>query len=376
MLILHVIIDLNIGGAELMLKRLVESFRDNKHDSIIISLGEIGSIGHDFRRNGFTVHSLGMESIFDIPFIFVKLIFYIRKYKPDIVQTWMYHSDFLGGMAALAAGCKNIIWNIRSTSIPQGIKSYTYWLIRICAFFSYFIPRRIICNAHSAKIAHINLHYSNDKLVVINNGFNFTNVFLETNLRNESREFLGFNVSDIVVGVVGRFDPLKDFQNFINAASILFKEFNSVKFLMVGRGNDPSNAVLCQWIKMAGLSNSFYLVGEQVDVNYYFSSMDIFCLSSSSEAFPNVVVEAMASGLPCVVTRAGDAPRIIDNENFVVDVKDPVALANKLSYLCNISSAERMKIGEENALNVRKAFNIDSITQKYISIYSGVLKNE
>ena len=376
MLVMHIISGLNIGGAELMLKRLIQSTPINMHRSIVVSLTELGSIGKSLQEDGISVFTLGMTSVKDFPASLWRLTSLIRIYKPDIIQTWMYHADFIGGLSARIAGHKKIIWNIRSTAIPQGYRSLTYWLIRICAITSSIIPSRIICNAISAKTAHIKLKYSANRLIVIFNGYKFSELCYDKNLRYKSRKFLGFNDSDIVIGVMGRFDPLKDFNNFVKAASCLIKEFSRAKFLMVGRGNDSSNSTLKKWIRIANLEHCFYLVGEQVDVNYYLASMDIFCLSSSNEAFPNVVVEAMAAGLPCVVTRAGDAAEILNDENFVVEVKDPISLAKKLLVLCNLSEYDRENIGKKNANKVRESFGIEKIRDQYIEVYLEVLRNE
>lgn len=375
MKILHVIVGLNVGGAELMLRRLVESQRGNLDlEQVVLSLTDAGSIGAQMRVGGVEVHALNMRSVFDVPSVFSKLIRFIRGAKPDIVHTWMYHADFLGGLAARIAGSCAVVWGVRSTAIPQGVFSFTYWLIRLCALCSYVIPKRVICVSNSAMAAHIKLHYSASKMVVIVNGYDFSVFALHPNSRIKSRAELGFGHADVVIGVVGRFDPLKDFHNFVAAASRMARHRGDVKFLMVGRGNEWENTTLAGWINEAGLTAKFKLVGQQDDVPYYLSALDIFCLSSVNEAFPNVVVEAMAMGLPCVVTRAGDAADILGDEDFVVAVKDPVALAEALMRMCDLDSIERGKIGQRNAGKVIGEFGIGKIAGKYNEIYNEIAR--
>ena len=183
---------------------------------------------------------------------------------------------------------------------------------------------------------------------------------------------LGFDVGDIIIGTIGRFDPLKDFHNFVTAASYISAKSGNVRFLMVGRGNEWSNVMLRDWIERGGLAKSFHLVGQQTDVAYFFSAMDIFCLSSVHEAFPNVVVEAMAIGLPCVVTQAGDAADILGDGGFVVPVKDPVSLADALLQMCNNDPTERKILGERNRKKVRKEYGIEEIRRQYEAVYAEV----
>lgn len=372
MRILHIMVDLDVGGAETMLKRLIESNPASIPETAVVSLTSLGVIGESLRARGVYVHTLGIRSAFGIPLVLWRLVRLIRATRPDIVQTWMYHADLLGGVAGRLAGSCSIVWNVRSTAIPQGALSMTFWLVRLCAIFSYFIPDRIICCANSAKTAHINLHYAAYKMTVIPNGYDFSAFDPDLKSKTRGRLELGFNDGDIVIGVVGRFDPLKDFHNFVTAASLVAVKRGNVKFLMVGRGNEWSNATLRGWIESAGLVKSFHLVGQQTDVAYFLSAMDIFCLSSANEAFPNVVVEAMAMGLPCVVTRAGDAADILGDDGFVVPVKDSVSLADALLRMCDLDPVDRKMLGERNAKKVRKEYGIEKIRRKYEEVYDEV----
>ena len=370
MRILHVISGLGIGGAETVLKRLVESDLDAISNTVIVSLGSIGPIGQTLAERGFSVVALNLSPTgVNLPLVFFKLISILKYSKPDVVQTWMYHADFLGGVAARIVGIKNIFWGIHSTAIPQGRVSVTYWLVRLCALLSHFIPYRIVCCAHSARNAHIKLNYSEKKLIVVPNGYDFSVYHVNTEMRDHLRSYLNIDSADIVVGIVGRFDPLKDFSNFISAASYIVSRRNDVKFLMVGANLDWSNPTLCLWLEKFGLQSSFRLVGYKSNIPDYLSVMDIFCLSSVSEAFPNVVVEAMAIGLPCVVTQAGDAADILSDARFVVPVSDSVMLANALLRMCDLDPFSRKVLGEGNAKRVREKYCIEKICKDYKDVY-------
>ncbi|EKD98027.1 MAG: Glycosyl transferases group 1-like protein [uncultured bacterium] len=354
-----------------MLKRLIESESATVISRpVVVSLTSLGVIGESLRSEGVRVHALGMSSALNFPITLWRLVRLIRQDQPRIVQTWMYHADLLGGLAARLAGCCAIVWGIRSTAIPQGILSVTYWLVRLCAIFSHSVPHRIICCANSAKAAHIKLGYAEHKMIVIPNGYDFSAFDRQVHSRARARLELRFGDNEIVIGAVGRFDPLKDFHNFVIAASELVARYPNVKFLMVGRNIEWSNPTLRGWIEAVGLVKNFQLVGEQSDAPYFFSAMDVFCLSSVSEAFPNVVVEAMAMGLPCVVTRAGDAADILGDDAFVVPVKDSVSLSAALLRMCDLNPVDRRILGERNAKKVREEYGIENIRQKYEEVYA------
>jgi len=372
MRVLHVITGLDVGGAERMLMRLVLSKPQDISKTMVVSLTTLGLIGKELQAHGVQVKNLGMSSSLSVPLALWRLTKIMNSFSPSIVQTWLYHADLFGGLAAKLAGITQVIWNVRSTAIPQGAFSITYWLIRLCAAGSYFIPDQIICCANSAKIAHIELRYAAHKMIVIPNGYDFSAFELPSSSRAKARLKLEFADHDIVIGVVGRFDPLKDFKNFVTAASYIAPKCIDVKFLMVGRGNQRSNVILYRWIEEAGLVSKFKLVGEQSDVAFYLSAMDIFCLSSANEAFPNVVVEAMAMGLPCVVTRAGDAVDILGDDDFVVPARDSASLSVALLRMCRLDPFDRQILGERNAKKVRKEYEIESIRRRYDEVYEGL----
>ncbi|MGI0013727.1 MAG: glycosyltransferase, partial [Nitrososphaera sp.] len=146
--VVHVIIGLNVGGAELMLKRLIESHQDNpKYRHSVISITLVGKVGTQLQEIGVEVRALGMCSLMDIPRVLLQLVRMIRAERPDIVQTWMYHADLLGGLAARLAGNRRVIWGVRTTDVESGGKRVTLWVRQVCAWLSRRLPYKIVCAA-------------------------------------------------------------------------------------------------------------------------------------------------------------------------------------------------------------------------------------
>ena len=375
--VLHIIIGLNVGGAELMLKRLVESHQSNpNYRHSVISLTTVGKVGTQLHEMGVEVRALGMRSPLDIPRVLWQLMRVIRVEQADVVQTWMYHADLLGGLAARLAGNRRVIWGIRGSAIPQGSASVTQAVVFLCALVSRFIPRVIVCCAESARVAHAEKGYDQSKMIVIPNGYELTRFDRNKTDRQFARTAFGFADNDVVVGIVGRFDPLKDYNNFVLSASSVASKSSQVKFLMVGRDIDSANKVLKVWLDKSGFADRFVLAGERSDVPICLSAMDIFCLSSSKEGFPNVVCEAMAMNVPCVVTDAGDAAEIVADTGIVVEPRDSAALAGALQMMINKGAAERSRLGVLARLRIEKHYSIQIAAARFDELYQQLVNGQ
>ena len=375
--IVHIIIGLNYGygGAELMLLRLIKQM-NKQHGSFkhhVVSLTPLGKLSENFINQGISVHALNLKSPLNLILVLIKLVLLLIQIKPCIVQTWMYHSDLIGGIAARIAGISNIVWNIRNTSIPQVGWSRTRLVIRVCAWLSTSIPRSIICCAEASRSSHILAGYDESKMVVIPNGFDLELFKDVSEMRVEARNQLQFDDNLIVIGIVGRFDVLKDYNNFINAAEIIARQRAHVKFLMVGRDIDYSNGRLVSWLQNTGFYERFVLLGERNDVPKLMCAMDIYCLSSCAEGFPNVVAEAMAAHLPCVVTDVGDAALIVQDSGEVVPKRNAILLAAALLLMTDLSRKERQYLGNRSRMIIETSFAINIISDRYMNLYLSIL---
>jgi glycosyltransferase involved in cell wall biosynthesis len=371
--VLHVISSLKVGGAETVLHRLIVDSRGEKFKHAVIALNPKGAMWQRFIDDGIEVVVLDFKR--SPVMSFFRLISLIRKRRPDIVQTWMYHADLLGGLAARLAGNKNVIWGVRGSAIPQSRISATQVVVSICSLMSCYIPKVIICCAESARVAHAEIGYDKSKMFVIPNGYKMDHFNSNPLLRLKTRNSFGFSEDDMVVGIVGRFDPLKDYKNFVHAAAMVASKDNNVKFLMVGRDIHPTNDVLKVWLDESGFGNKFVLAGERSDIPACLDAMNIFCLSSSKEGFPNVVCEAMAMNLPCVVTDSGDAAEIVAGTGLVVAPCNSLALADALEKMIKKSAVERLHLGGLARLRIEKMYSIEIATKRFEKIYNNIIES-
>lgn len=372
MRVVHIISGLNVGGAELMLFRLLRGSDliggDFEHH--VISLTSVGEIGEKLIKIGVPIHALNLNSQLDcIPKI-VKLFILMRRMMPQIVQTWMYHADLIGGIVARLTGVPHVIWNVRNTLIPQGRLSRSNLIVNLCAVLSRWIPDKIVCCAEAGLANHSQLGYCVSKMLVIPNGFEWR-LFEESRpKRGAVRYRFGIGENEIVIGIVGRFDALKDYQNFVHAADQISKLRPQARFLMLGRGVDLNNKLLASWLEKTSCHEKFILMGQSSEVAIAMAAMDIYCLASKAEGFPNVVAEAMLMQLPCVVTNVGDAALILQEFGRVVPPKDSVALCEALVSMIDVPKERRQAIGRAAMESIKQRYSIELIVEKYNRLYS------
>ena len=371
--VLHVIAGLESGGAERSLQRLIAGTgRDSGYRHSVVSLSSIGVVGAEMESNGVSVRPLGMRSILGVPRAFLRLFRLIRAEAPDIVQTWMYHADLFGGIASRLAGNPRVIWGVRSTDMISGTSRLTVWLRRLCAILSSSVPRVIVCAAEASRRAHEDIGYDASRMVVIPNGFDVPDRERHAAEGRRLRQDCGWSEEDRIVGCVGRFNHYKDHQNFVRASGRVADQVPHARFLMVGRDLDRANAELVSWVEETGHADRFTLLGERSDVEACLKAMDVFCLSSRSEGFPNVVGEAMAMAVPCCVTDVGDAAFLVGDTGVIVPREDAEALARGLVQLLEMPVTELQSLGQRARERISAQFSSRRTRERFEAMYSSL----
>lgn len=373
--IVHVIIGMNVGGAELMLKRLIEAHRDQPGiEHSVISLTDKGVLGDRLAKQGVAVHCLGMSSIIKGPATLLKLRKLLQTLRPDVVHTWMYHADLLGGLAARSLGISNLVWCVRSTDIRKGGSKVTLLIRKLCARLSWRLPRVIVCAADASRKVHEAVGYAPNKMRVIPNGFEIEKLFSLGSKGSRIRDELGISKDCTMVLSVGRYNPVKDHKTFIEAACKVAAQRSYVRFILVGRDLEHSNSELMALLNASGQAEAFYLLGERNDVPACMLASDIFCLHSVTEGFPNVLGEAMAVGLPCITSDVGDAAYLLNNPEWVVPAASSERLADKLDAILSLPAEEREALGKSAASRIREHFNMDVISRRYFDLYISLIE--
>ena len=374
MRVLHIITSLSTGGAEHMLARLAQGLNEEFAQQVV-SLTAPGPVAAQLNRDGIETTSLNLATSFPNLLAIFRLAAMMRAFRPDVVQTWMYHADLLGGLAARLAGVKSIVWNIRNNDLARDTtKARTRWVISACARLSRRVPQRIVSCAQSAAQTHMELGYATDKFMVIPNGFDLRRFYPDLSAHSSVRSELGLAADTPLVGLIARFDPQKNHEGFIRAARLVHERQPRVHFLLAGRGVDASNPTLGRWIAEAGLDQVTHLLGERADIPRLNQALDVAVSSSSyGEAFPNVLGEAMACGVPVVSTDAGDAALIVGETGRIVPREDMGALARACLEFLSMNETERKQLGVAAQRRVAEYFEIGVIVEQYAKLYRALL---
>jgi glycosyltransferase involved in cell wall biosynthesis len=372
--VLHVITGLQVGGAEMALLRLIVSSRCSEYRHSVITLTPEGRMRERFEKENVQLVSLDFKTA---PVAsFTRLVSIIRKDQPDIVQTWMYHADLIAGLAARLAGIPRVIWGVRTTDVQASGKPVITAMRRICAWVSVWMPALIVCAAEASRQAHVAVGYSAGRMRVIPNGFAFSKLEAALDDRNQLRAKCRFLEHHLVVGSVARFNPAKDQRTFVTAAGIVAAHLPDARFLMIGQDISLDNDELMVWITQTGYQDRFVLLGERTDVAACLAAMDVFCLSSRTEGFPNVLGEAMALGRPSVTTDVGDAAMLLGDTGRIVPKEDPARLAQALIQLSQLPQEQRADLGKRASERVRAEFGIDRTRASFEALYEEVIKTK
>ena len=375
MKILFIISGLPTGGAEMMLYKLLLVINRDIFEPVVISLADYGNLGNNIKNLNIPVYKMEMSAGFPNPFKVWRFIKLIRKINPELIQGWMYY----GNLAALLARwflSKRVsqLWSIRHT--PDDLKKekrLTGLVIRLGAKFSSY-PDRIIYNSNVSEQKHELLGYDNKNKSIIPNGFNCEQFKPFDNAKSKLRHSLGLKEDTLLIGLVARYHRMKDHVTFLHSAGEVIKIYPKVHFVLVGSSIDKKNQKLVKQIKDLKLMKNVHLLGERKEMNEITAGLDIACSSSSwGEGFSNAIGEAMACGVPCVVTDIGDSAWIVGETGIVVKPGDRKAFTDTMITLIKMSSEERLQLGKLARNRIIEYFSINRVVKQYEDIYQNIL---
>lgn len=371
----HVITGTGTGGAELMLERLVSRTDRDAFDVRVISLTDIGTVGRRMIEAGIEVSDARMRRGRVDPLGPWTVSRVLRGRRTDVVQTWMYHADLIGGLGARLAGGIPVAWNIRHSALdPSRDRRTTILTARLCALLSRSVPRAIVSCSRAAVEVHGRLGYDRRRMIVIPNGFDTARFRPDPDARLRTRALLGIPPSAPLIGLVARLHPQKDHATFLRAAAILLERRPGARFVLCGDGVVPDDPRLAELLEETGTRGAALLLGGRADIPDIHASLDVAASSAcGGEGFPNVIGEAMACGVPCVVTDVGDSAEIVADTGLVVPVRDPAALAAGWERILSMPEEERRRLGMSARRRIEEEYDLDAVTARYEDLYRALV---
>ncbi|MEH2512264.1 glycosyltransferase involved in cell wall biosynthesis [Nitrobacteraceae bacterium AZCC 1564] len=369
--VVHVISGLRRGGAETMLAKLLEVMDRNRFQQTVIVLEDKGVMGQRIEQAGVPVIALNMAGVLDFPRVLLRIRSILKKEKPNVVQTWLYHADLMGTLAAKAAGNARLIWNLRCSDM--NFSDYNPMMQLICRLLARLssVPELVISNSLTGQKVHSKLGYHPRAWRLLPNGFDTERFRPNAQRAAAFRNSLGVVPSTPLIGLPARLDPMKDQGNFLAAAAMLVQDHPQARFALIGRGLTPDNAAIVSQIAAQGLEGRVHLLGERDDMEIVMAGLDIVTLCSAyGEGFPNVLGEALSCGVLCVATDVGDASAIVGPYGRIVPPRHPEELAAAWREILALSPVVRQELCSRAREHIISHYSLRAIGQAYEELYS------
>ncbi len=374
MKLVHVIIGLHVGGAETMLLKLLQGLDRTRFEPVVVALMDGGEISDQIQALDIPVHHLGMKNLAGAPGTLLKLRRLARELEPDLIQGWMYHGNLAATrLARWAPGDPVLFWNIRHTMTEHAPeKMTTRALIRLGGRWS-GQARQVVHNSHLSVGQHEGLGFGCENSLVIPNGFDLEAFRPDADAGSKLRSELGLAADTVLVGTLGRHHPIKGLADFLMALAAMESVPPTAHFLCAGRDVTAQNAELKSLVVQTGFADRVHLLGPRSDAPEFLAGLDLFCLPSRAEGFPNALGEAMACGLPCVATDVGEATIMLEGLCDTVPPNSPAKLAVALDNMLAMPPEGRRALGTQCRERMAERYRLAAIVTLYEDMYaSGV----
>jgi glycosyltransferase involved in cell wall biosynthesis len=356
-LMVHVITNFaGVGGAEMMLARLIQQTQ-NEYDHVVISLMKTSDVYADTLALCSAHYELSWNGVNTFSVI-AKLRKILKKIAPKTIQCWMYHANVLTSLSAVGwENSPKIYWGIHhSLSSPKEESISTKVALHLSKLLS-AKPAGIIYCAQSSLKQHEQFGFNNPNTLVIANG-----VSLEKFQPNSSL------YTPHVIGFAGRYHVAKGYPYLFETIAKLKDQ--PVIFKIAGSGANLQNPEVKAYFEKYQLNEEQVILLDQIsDMPKFYRSIDAFLMTSITEGFPNVLVEAMASGLPCISTDVGDAKYIVQDLGEIVPPRDSDALAKAILKYLNLSLEDKQKLKNATRERVEQNFGIAQVSQQYVNVW-------
>ncbi len=360
--ILHIITSLTEGGAQKILIDVCRFSKNNtEHRVICLKDGRYSEI---LKKNGIVVYKLNFKEN-PIKSTSELLSILNKKFEPHIVHTWLYHSDLIGCILKLfwKRADKKLFWNIRNGTLQKKTSSRkTRYIRKLLILLSYVSPDKIIYCSNNVRKIHESIGYLKKIGLTINNGVDTT--FFNLIERKD------FDKDNYKIGFIGRYDKQKDLDTLFKATEILNKENVKISLDLTGEGFNEKNKSLKDKIDFYKINKITKYNGVKKDIRKTLKNLDLFILTScSGEGFPNILLEAMSTGLRCISTDVGESENIISKYGWIIKPKDIDSLVKYIKESIQQKSKERINMQLEARKHIQNKFDLKIMLNSYNSIY-------
>ena len=353
-----------VGGAERQLCVLASGLQQSKYSVKVAVFYAGGPLEAEAKRMGIEIMDLKRKGRWDLLPFFLRLIKLIRTERPDVLHSYLQVPNLWAAFVKLVLPRTKVVWGIRASNVEWKHYGWQAQLTDRTEALLARIPNRIICNSRAGLLHAVKRGYPREKMSLIPNGFDTRHFIHDPKRGHQMREQWGVRENQKLIGIVGRVDPIKDYSSFLQACALLLAERRAVRFVCVGAGKEDLIAEYRELARSLHLNKYLIWAGEQEDMLSVYNALDILVMSSISEGLPNVVGEAMACGVPCVVTNVGDSAQLVGELGEIVPPQDSPALKQGILNLLTRLEKEGTSLNKAAARRINEHFNVEILVNR------------
>lgn len=369
--ILFLISTLDIGGAERQLVLLASGLRQRGHDVTVATFYDRGPLRQDLAAHEVPVVSLDKAGRWDIAGFAWRLVGLVRRTRPDILHTYLTVPNLSAAALRLVLRPSALVWGLRYANLDLAaydwLSRLTYRLQRPFARFADLV----IANSRAGFDMATGQGYPGSRLTVIPNGIDTARFAPAHDGAPPSRARWAGEDGGPLVGIVARLDPMKDHDTFLRAAAEIGRTRKTLRFVCIGGGAKALRTRLQALADDLGIADRVVWADTVADMPAAYRALDLCVLSSAyGEGFPNVVAEAMACGVRCVVTDVGDAAEIVGPTGRVVPPRSPSEMAAAIAELLDPATTAAMPAPRARIVEM---FSVDKLVTRTESALSALI---
>lgn len=343
---------LGMGGAERQLVLLAREL-SRRHDVTVLTFYSGADHFDESSIGQARLVRLDKRGRWDLLGFLWRYLSAVRRARPDVVYAFMGPASLVALTSRLGHSRARVVWGLRSSNVD--LTHYGWFARRVRQLEARLSRRadRIVSNSVAGMLQAKADGFAGDRMIVIGNGIDTQSFRRHPDARDGLRRTLGLPAQSRLVGMLARIDPMKGHGIFLEAAAALARRQPDLHFVLGGDGPTTLVAALREQAEHLGLGTRLHWLGRVEDVTRVYSALDVAVSASIfGEGFSNAVGEAMACGLPCVVTDVGDSARIVADTGVVVPPGDARALAAGIQRLLALSDEERSAWGRRAAEHI------------------------
>jgi glycosyltransferase involved in cell wall biosynthesis len=368
--IVFLVRSLGTGGAERQLTLATKELYRRGYHVAVVSLYQGGHFEGELRKTGVPVFVVGKKGRWDVVCFVIRVVRLAKKIRPALIVGFLGAGNIVAVLLKALLPKLKVIWEVRAATIWLEYYDWIWRLEKILMRALAPVPDKIIVNSKAGFWELTKEGYRSSKIVVIPNGIDIDLFCPNRETGKELRLKWCGGHEGRLLGMVARLDPMKDHETFMRAAACLLEKTKDVKFVCVGPDRGGRIARFRFLAEMLGISDSLVWAGEHAEMAPVYNALDVNTLCSVGEGFPNAAAEAMACGVPCVVTDVGDCANLVGDTGIVVPPRDPVALARAWERCLGMDLEEMGKRARERIV---KHFTVDRMVDETVKVFEEVL---